>query len=68
MFEAERIERLRLKTLTANYCLDEIKYRFFKAHGKGEITYDSYAEAYEKAFDYLRNSSEKKLKVMFKNE
>ena len=49
----KRIEALRERALKADYSLDEIKYRFFKAHGTGEITYDSYAEAYGKAFDKI---------------
>ena len=44
-----RIARLREKTLTAEYDLDEFKYYFFKALGDKPLDYFSYADAYEKA-------------------
>ena len=49
MTDNGRISRLREKTLTAEYNLDEFKYYFYKALADKPLNYDSYAEAYETA-------------------
>ena len=49
MTDNGRISRLREKTLTAEYNLDEFKYYFYKALADKPLDYDSYAEAYETA-------------------